>query len=330
MRQNLTIGLCAWCVVELSRISFAQSNRVLDPQLNAATAATLNIPSDATPVDPAAVVLSIRGVCTQPPGSAKPQSEACTVAVERRDFDAILTAMAPGKESTPALRRSVAKAYAELLAFENAAADSHLDTTPQFVERMQLLRLRTIADLYRRSLEEQSARVSDAEIHSYYEKHVHDFEEVRLRRMLLPRNNFSLADRQEFENKALSTATALRDRAARGEDMDQLQKEGYELIGFSATPPATDVGTRRRSGLSRESSADVFALNAGEVSKVQKDTYSFVIYKVEGKWTLPEMRVKDEIAREISREKLTTSLKEIADRVATELDPRYFGAPVTQ
>jgi hypothetical protein len=218
----------------------------------------------------------------------------------------------------------------ELLAFENAAADSHLDTSPEFAERMQLLRLRTIADLYRRSLEERAARVSDIEIHSYYEKHLQDFEEVRLRRMLLPRNNFSLADKQEFENKAAIAAASLRDRAARGEDMDQLQKEGYELIGFTATPPTTDVGTRRRAGLSPESSSMVFALNIGEVSKVEKDMYSFVIYKVEAKWTLSEMRVRDEIVREISREKLTASLKAITDRVATQLDPHYFGAPPTQ
>src|SRR5262249_23650132 len=148
----------------------------------------------------------------------------CTVALKRRDFDSLFKTMAPGKESTPTLRRNVARAYTELLAFENAAADSHLDATPEFAERMQFLRLRTIADLYRRSLEEQAARVSDIEIHSFYEKHLHDFEEVRLRRMLLPRNNFSLADKQEFEKKALTTAAFLRDRAAHGEDMDQLQK----------------------------------------------------------------------------------------------------------
>jgi hypothetical protein len=43
--------------------------------------------------------------------------------------------------------------------------------------------------------------------------------------MLVPKNNFAVADKQGSEQKALDIAIEFRERAANGEDFDQLQKE---------------------------------------------------------------------------------------------------------
>jgi hypothetical protein len=61
-------------------------------------------------------------------------------------------------------------------------------------------------------------------------------------------------------------------------------------------PPSTDVGHRRRTGLSSEASEEVFSLQPGQVSQVQQETYSFVIYKVDTKRKLPCEQVREEIA----------------------------------
>jgi RPA family protein len=97
-------------------------------------------------------------------------------------------------------------------------------------------------------------------------------------------------------------------------------------LGFSGLPPATDVGYRRRAALPSKSGEEIFSLRPGEVSKVDNETYSFVIYKVESKRRLTKEHVKQEIDREVAKEKLERSLKSITGKFRTKLDENYFGA----
>jgi hypothetical protein len=107
--------------------------------------------------------------------------------------------------------------------------------------------------------------------------------------------------------------------------MDQLQKEAFERLGLTGLPPATDAGDRRRSGVPTEVSDEILSLPPGHVSKVEQEAYSFVIYKVEAKRKLPLAQVRDEIAREISREKLRQALEAITSRMQMHLSESYFG-----
>ena len=165
---------------------------------------------------------------------------------------------------------------------------------------------------------------------AYYREELHQFEEVRLQRLVLPKDNFAIEDRQKFEQNAQRIAAGLRERAAQGEDLESLQKEAYEVLGFGGLPPTTVVGNRRRASLPAEVSADVFSLRPGEVSKVENESHSFVIYKVEAKWTLLEEQVRDEITREVAKKKLERVLESITGNLRTELNMKYFGADSVQ
>ena len=224
------------------------------------------------------------------------------------------------------MKHNLAKTYTDLLAFEMAAKKSGIDNSPQFQQTLEWLRLRTLGDLYRRGLEKEST-ASEEEIDEYYRRHVSQFEEVKLRRMLVPKNSFAVVDRVESEKKALEIATEFRERAAKGEDLDQLQKEAYAAAGFNALPPATEAGNRRRTSLTSEVGEDVFALRPGEVSRVEKEAYSFVIYKVDAKRTLPKERVKEEISREIIKQKLEAALQFVTGTIHSDLNENYFGPP---
>jgi parvulin-like peptidyl-prolyl isomerase len=275
-------------------------------------------------VAPGDIVLSLRGSCSASPSPSAASAEDCTVVVRRQQFDNLLKIVAPGGQVTPTVKQSLARSYADLYAFQLAARKSGIDISPQFQDTMEWLRLRTLADLYRRDLEKQSV-ASEQEIDNYYRQHVAEFEEVKLRRMLLPKNNFAVADQQQAEKKALEIANDFRERAAKGEDLDQLQREAYTAAGFNVLPPTTEVGYRRRSALASEVSEDVFALQPGEVSKVEKETYSFVIYKVDAKRTLPMERVRDEISRGIAKTKLEAALQSVTGTVQADLNESYFG-----
>lgn len=306
------------------------------PENNGPLAAAIVTGAAKDPVEPVAavapgdLVLTIHGICFSSESPVPANANGCTVLVKRRQFDNLMKIVAPGAQVTTASKQRLAKTYTDLIAFDSAARKSGIDNTAQFRETMEWLRLRTLADLYRRSLEKESSTVSEQEIDEYYHQHLPQFEEVKLRRILLPRNSFADPDKQEFERKALHTATEIRQRASKGEDLDQLQKEAYLALGFNVLPPASEVGYRRRASLAPEVSEDIFATPPGEVSPVEKEAYSFVIYKVEAKRALPEPQVREEIKREISKQKLEGALKSVTADVRTDMNDKYFGAPAEQ
>jgi hypothetical protein len=63
---------------------------------------------------------------------------------------------------------------------------------------------------------------------------------------------------------------------------------------------------------------------------VEKEPYSFVVYKVDAKWTLPEERVREEISREIVKQKLETALQSVTEGIRTDLNENYFGPAAEQ
>src|SRR5262249_15572006 len=170
-------------------------------------------------------------------------------------------------------------------------------------------------------------RVPSAEdIDAYYRQHTSNFIDIHIRRILIPRQSRSVEDQQKYEQQALQVVHDLRERAAKGEDVDQLQKQGYDSLGLSS-PPGTDLGNRRITNLVADVRDEILALNTGGVSKVEREAYSFVIYKVDGKTVLAQEAVKDEIVREISRQRLESALKEITSGIHPEFNEQYFPSP---
>jgi parvulin-like peptidyl-prolyl isomerase len=260
-------------------------------------------------------VLIVRGLCDDS------QNTDCTVAVGKKQFELLLRVLFPAGLNS---RTHFATTYAEVLAFANAARRQGLDQSHEYQASMQWLQEKTLADLLRRRLEKESAEISESEIQAYYREQSPRFEEVRLRRLVVPKSSLAAADAQTFQRHAQEVATALRERAARGEDLDRLQKECYETLGFSGMPPSTDVGNRRQTSLPPEASEAVFSLQPGEASQVREEAYSFVIYKVEAKRKLPREQVREEIVAEVAKAKLRKALDSITANVSAEWNEKYL------
>jgi parvulin-like peptidyl-prolyl isomerase len=322
----------AFCTVALVGPSLAQIPHLSaaeTPAITAVPSSNAIGPSESAPLAPGDPVLFIRGVCRASKGESL-NSDNCTVAVSRQEFEELMKIVSPRGQMAPAVMNRFAKSYGELLAFDSAARESGIDKSPQYQETMRWLEAQTLADLLRRRLEKESGSVSEAEAEAYYRGQLPQFEEVRLQRLVLPKNNFAATDRQRFEQDAQRIAAELRERAVHGEDLERLQKEGYEALSFSGLPPATEVGNRRRANLPPEVGEDIFSLRPGEVSKVENETNSLVIYKVEAKRTLLKEQVRDEINREVSKQKLERALKSITGEIRTELNEKYFRTAAAQ
>jgi hypothetical protein len=280
----------------------------------------------AAQVDPGPedTVILIHGLC---PDSlaASAQTVACSISISRQQFEALMSVLAPNGQRVPVMKGQFAKAYAELLALENAARGLGLDKSPEYVETLRWLQTKTLADLLRRSLEKEAGAVTDADIARYYREKLPEFEEARIQRLVLPKTNFSVEDQHKFEQDAKRIAGGLRHKAAQGEDLQRLQREGYQALGFSGPPPATNVGAKRRRDLPSGVSNEVFSLSPGGITEVKEETYSFVIYKLETKRTLPLEEVQDEVTRDLALERLDQAIQSITTKIRTELKQNYFG-----
>jgi hypothetical protein len=269
-------------------------------------------------------VITIRGLCAQDANNSSKPGDSCSKQITRKDFERLMHALNPGGQNvSPSGRQNLAQAYVEALAFEDAAGKAGTEDTEEFREVMFWVRLRTIADLYRRNLQEKYRTPEPEEIDSYYQQHLASFERVHLLRILVPRENFS-GDKNEFDKKALAAAQAARTRAMNGEALEQIQKDVYAGLGLDH-PPATDLGTYKRTDFMEKEAADVFSLQPGEVSPLETEIKSYVIYKVASKETLTEAQVKAEIIHEISQQKYRDALKAVMDSAHADFNEQYFG-----
>jgi len=286
-------------------------------------------PADsASPVGDTQAVITIRGLCTERAASSGQPGNPCSKQITRKDFERLMHALKPGGQAVSASgRQNFAQAYVEALAFEDAARKAGTEDSEEFREVMFWVRLRTIADLYRRNLQEKYRTPEPEEIDSYYQQHLASFERGHLLRILVPRENFSAGDKSEFDKKALAAARTARTRAVNGEALEQIQKDVYSGLGLEG-PPATDLGTYQRSDFIEKEATDVFSLQPGEVGPLETEIKSYVIYKVASKETLKEDQVKADIIHEIAQQKYRDALKAVMDSAQADFNEQYFG-PMT-
>lgn len=303
----------------------------------AAEAQASSIPAkDERPEDSASAVadgqavITVHGLCAEKAGSKQQPGNPCSKQITRKDFERLMNALNPGGQSISSNgRQNLAQAYVEALAFEDAARKAGTEDTEEFREVMFWVRLRTIGDFYRRKLQEKYRNPEPAEIDTYYQDHIGSFERVHLLRILVPRENSSGGDKNEFDKKALEAAQAARKRAVNGEALEQIQKDVYAGLGLEQ-PPVTDLGTYQRADFMEKEAADVFSLQPGEVSPLETEIKSYVIYKVASKETLKEAQVKADIIREIAQQKYRDALKAVMDSTQADFNEQYFGRMATK
>ncbi|HSM86708.1 MAG TPA: hypothetical protein VLT16_11175, partial [Candidatus Limnocylindrales bacterium] len=79
-----------------------------------------------------------------------------------------------------------------------------------------------------------------------------------------------------------------------------------------------------KGALPAELDKEIFSLSPGGVYKSDEPT-GYVIYNLENKETLPEDKVKEEISRDIFRQKFDEKSKEITSAVQADFNEKYFG-----
>jgi hypothetical protein len=279
-------------------------------------------------------VITIHGICGETASLQAGKIDSCETAVSKEKFEKLLESMnVMEKTIGPETRRNLAEVYAQYLIFEQPAAKAGMQDTQRYEEIMRWWRVRTLAALYRANLQEQFKNPSAAEIHEYYVSHLTAYRRLTIARVIVPhqvpRQDAASDEAKRRNEKALETANAARDRMAKGEDPDVVQKDAYAALGLSA-PPMTKLGSTPGSDFPTEETDELFALRAGEVSKVETEGLSYVIYKIVANETLPEEKVKDDVVRAIAQSKYDEAIRGIEKSAKPEFNDAYFGPPAAK
>ncbi|HWZ42408.1 MAG TPA: peptidylprolyl isomerase [Candidatus Saccharimonadales bacterium] len=321
---SFSLVMTGWAYAQQPPSSPQQKPPMTTPAAPPATSAQ----SDQGAAVPAGdTIITIHGICDSAKDGAKKEDN-CTTAVTKQQFERLVGSATSGNQAmAPAMRRNVAQAYAELLAFAQAATAAGVENDPKFQESMRVIRLQRLAEVYRRNLEEKFRNVSPEEIQASYNQNQARYQELTLSRIFLPRTNPDSKNKDEWEKQAAHVAEDVRARATKDSDLEKLEKEAFTTLGLSTPPPTTAVGARRRGMLPKQEEEAVFALKAGELTKVIAGPSAYVIYRLESQQYIPLERVKDEISREIFRQKIEAQTKAITGSVHSDLNESYFGAP---
>ena len=287
----------------------------LQPRQQQPAANPASVPADAP-------VITVTNVCdgTSPAGESTSSAAGagCTRTITKAEFEKIADAV-----NAPAQAHDrLAQGYVRLLIMSAAAEKRGLDKDPKMQTMMTLARLQAMAQELNQRLQKQASEVPPDEIEKYYREHAQDYEQVKVRRLVVPKSN---AGKPLDEAKQKQLADALQKRAAAGEDFDKLQKEAFTSSGMEQTPPPTDLGQRRRGSLPKAQDDVVFGLQSGHVSAVAEDPMSFYIYKAESKDTQPLDSASQEIKQRLAEEKYSNDIRSILQGADAKLNPQYFG-----
>lgn len=328
----------------LAGLSHAQKRGTLpnasDPQQPRAsqhgTSQAAAPPSTGAQANPAAselgsdvAVITLKGLCpADKAGDAKP----CITTISRDQFEDVLSAVSLGGQAfSPGAVRNVADNYVQNLILADAAVKAEVERDPKIQELLRIVRLRTLAEAYRRKMEEKYRSPSADEVERYYKDNISRYETVRAERLMVPKfHPRSPKDPTgEFEKKAAVVAAEIRERASQGEPFDRLQNDAFLKLGIAPPGMIPETGLRRRGTLPSEAEDEVFALKPGEVSKVESEAGAFVVYRLIDKPTYTLDQVKGEIVRDIYQKKMEVAVKGALQAVKTEFNNQYFAPPST-
>jgi hypothetical protein len=319
-----------------------------NPQLTQPEPTPMAKEPDVPAADP---VITIHNVCTLKVDEAKPtmrkssdsdakgdakgeksdaKADKCTEVLSRADFDKMLETFHPQGAVSQGAKQNLARAYVDWRVLEDAALKSKMEDDPEYQETMHVLRMRVLADMYHRQMEDKLKHASDADLKAYYDQHQAKYEEVEIQRVIIPKVNPTAPKDDQYTAKAEAAATEVHDRVAKGDDPDTVAQDAYTKLGITSKPMKSDIGKRRSTALGPQIDAVIGPLKPGEVSAVQTEPSGWVIYKLDTRSTPTLEQVKADLLTEYVKENLEAQLKQLAEGAQPDYNTDYFGPMVPQ
>ncbi len=243
--------------------------------------------------------------------------------VTQSDFEAVVALLGPGAqravaEEGPAI---LGKQYATLLVLAQRAAAQHLDQAPAIKRKLDLQRLKTLAQAEYAKLARETT-VSPAEIKQYYEAHKDQFQQAQVREIQIrikgPDDPASVPGLPVADAKARADEIS-KALTAPGADISKIAKQ-YDVpntVGIETTP--TTIVKGEYPGVDEA----VFSVKDGQVTKPFQSAHTLVLLQVVGHEEHLEPVSKD-IEKTLQQKKLDATVNGLEKNASVWMDQTYF------
>ncbi|MGH9533570.1 MAG: peptidylprolyl isomerase [Terriglobales bacterium] len=279
----------------------------------------------------AALAFSALAVGAQTPSSAArvtgPNTVVMTVGATRitaAQFDALIAGLPTQvRAQAEANKRAVADQYARILALDEAARQRHLDQDPTFQAHLRLARENALANALLEHLA-AAAHPSGAAVSAFYQAHHAEFEQVKVRHILITdtQTPHAHSTRTPAEAKALIDRIAAKLKA--GQRFSVLAKE------YSDDPGSKDKGGElgyiRHGQTVPAFDQVIWSLQPGQVSAPFRSPFGYHVVQVEARKTDPLASVRADIEKALVNQQVRREIQAITAAHPAQLNRSYFGA----
>jgi parvulin-like peptidyl-prolyl isomerase len=257
------------------------------------------------------------------------------------DVEKFLQALAPqlrayyagqGKDALPQHLVRMKVLFAE-------AVKQKLEEQPDVAYALAVDRESILADAALVRLE-QSVSINDQELRELYGKDQTQFQEVRIRRLLIRTDSAGLKTGNPdhpplSESEARKKLENIRKQILAGADFAQMAKQYSE--DTPTAPSGGDMGYIMHDRVVPPIGDVANALKPGEVSNILNTAYGLEIFKVEDKRTKPFEDVRPRLESDLRQSKAKDAIDHLAEQYKVVIDKEFFssrqpampGAPAT-
>ena len=267
-----------------------------------------------------------------PPAQVAPDAVVLTIGTEkytRAQFEELLAALAENGRPVPnaAAKRQVAQQFGQLMAMAQEARKRKLDQTPAAKE-MEVIQVDSVLATALQRQVANEVKPDDAAMHSYYDAHKSQFEQVKASHILIRYKGSQVPIRPNekdlTEEEALAKAQDLEKQLSSGGDFAAIAKANSDDVGTATNGGALPPFSRGQ--MVPEFENAVFSQEVGKVSGPVKTKYGYHIIKVEERTSKTFDEAKPEIEKEMKPQLLREAMDRIEKQVPVTLDDNYFGA----
>ena len=286
-------------------------------------------PANATPVPKPTVTLSTENgpkvMPTVPPD--KVVLKVGDMTLTSAQFDQIIDVLP--EQYKPVARGAGRKQFADnlvkVLVLAQEGKRRKLDETTAFKTQTMFQSANTLAAATYADINKET-KISDADLHKYYDDHKAEFEQVRARHILIRTQGSPMPLKPGA--KELSDAEGL----AKAQDLVKQLKAGGDFAAL-ATKESDDTGSAANGGdlsffkkgqmvPSFEQAA--FSMQPGQISDPVKSQFGYHVIKVEAKETKSFDDVKAELEKRMKPEQSQKALDELQKKSGVVYDPVFF------
>jgi hypothetical protein len=112
-------------------------------------------------------------------------------------------------------------------------------------------------------------------------------------------------------------------------DFAKLQKQAYDDLKITATPPPTELKDVRRGNIP-PGQVKAFDMNVGEVSDALDEPGGIYIYKVVSKKTLTQSEVEPDIKKTLEQERARAEMLKLTGSIKLDYNEAYFAEPAAE